>query len=81
MATSQSTNGAKKAPKLSSTPAVKAFRKRVASGGGETLYVTITAETREALDAIIMHRLCSRREAVEAAIRRYARELAARAKR
>lgn len=67
---------AKKPAPRTSTGAVADYRARLAKSGGDTLYVAIDKETIDALDTIMMRKMCSKREATETALRRYAKEVA-----
>ena len=58
-----------------STLAVQRYRARQEKKGAMTLYCTVSKPTAQALDAIMLRRICSKREAVEYALQRYATDL------
>lgn len=60
------------------TAAVQRYRARQEKEGGATVYCTVSKEAAKALDSIVLRRICTKREAVELALRGYARELARR---
>lgn len=66
---------AKKPQANPGTLAVQRYRERQAKSGAKTLYCTVGKTAAQALDAIMMRRICSQREAVEAALQRYAVDL------
>ena len=57
------------------TAAVQRYRERQEKQGARTLYCTVSKPTAQALDAIMLRRICSKREAVEYALQRYAAEV------
>ena len=60
---------------MKSTKSVNAFRLRQHEAGGVTLYSTVDLETSAALETITYKRMCTKRSAIEQAIKRYAAEL------
>jgi len=61
------------APKVKpATAAVQRYRVRQAKQGGVTIYCTVSKPAAQALDAIMLRRICSKREAVELALQCYA---------
>jgi hypothetical protein len=57
------------------TAAVQRYRDRQSKQGAATLYCTVSKTAAQALDSIMMRRICSKREAVELALQRYAGDL------
>jgi hypothetical protein len=57
------------------TAAVQRYRARQEKQGSITLYCTVSRPAALALDAIMLRRICSKREAVEYALQRYATDL------
>lgn len=57
------------------TAAVQRYRERQAKQGAVTLYCTVDKTAAQALQAIMLRRICTRREAVEYALQRYATDL------
>jgi hypothetical protein len=63
-------------PKIKpATAAVQRYRARQAKQGGATIYCTVGKVAAQALDSIMMKRICSKREAVELALQRYAGDI------
>jgi hypothetical protein len=60
---------------INSTASVQKFRQSQKRDGAGTVYSVVDEETMNALDAILLHRLCSKRTAIETAIQRYAAEV------
>lgn len=66
----------RKQPEVNSnTAAVARFRERQEKEGGSILYSHISKDATKALEAIKLRRICSKREAIEYALTRYAHEL------
>lgn len=59
-----------------STLAVRAHRARAVKRGEKHVYAAVSAETHEALQAIMVRRVCTMRDALEYAVQRAGRELA-----
>lgn len=57
------------------TLAVQRYRARQEKQGARTIYCTVNKQAGTALDSIMMRRICSKREAVEIALTRYAGDL------
>lgn len=57
------------------TAAVQRYRARQQKAGSATVYCTVSKTAAQALDSIMMRRICSKREAVELALQRYASSL------
>lgn len=66
---------AKKPEVNPATLAVQRYRERQAKLKSKTLYCTVGKTAAQALDTIMMRRICSQREAVETALQRYATDL------
>ena len=57
------------------TAAVQRYRARQHKQGGVTVYCAVSRQAAQALDAIMLRRICSKREAVDLALQRYAADL------
>ena len=59
----------------SNTIAVNAYRARRAAEGATTLFCVIDAKTTEDIQTIMYKRMCTKKDAIETAVQRYAVEL------
>jgi hypothetical protein len=59
----------------SSTSAVAEYRRKTRKEGGKIVYATVGPEAAKALDAIMVHRVCKMREALDYSLQRTAKDL------
>lgn len=62
-------------PARKSSKYVQAFRDRLEINGGGVLYSAVSGDTLAAINTIMSHRVCNKRDAVEFALQRMAREI------